>query len=78
MVGRWNVFRNPLGNCFRIATFAYDCGMVRHAVISFQKCVNIMHLIIAKAFPKGDARMPGSRVNVDVSKILVVSCLKTY
>jgi hypothetical protein len=32
----WNMFRNPLGNCFRIATFAYDCAMVRHAVISFQ------------------------------------------
>jgi len=46
----------PLGNCFRIATFAYDCGMVRHVVISFQKCVNIMRLTnIAKAFLKGDA-----------------------
>jgi hypothetical protein len=68
-----------LGNCFRIATFAYDCGMVRHAVISFQKCVNIMRLTLAKAFLKGDARrVPGSRANVDVSKILVVSCLKTY
>ena len=47
----------------------------RHIV---PKCVNIVRLTIAKAFLKGDARVPGSRVNVDVSKILLVSCLKTY
>ena len=51
MGGRWNMFRNPPGNCF----------MVRHAVILFQKCVNIVRWIIAKAFPKGDARLSRAR-----------------
>lgn len=45
----------PLGNYLRIVTFAYDCGMVRHAVISLQKRVNIVRLTIANAFLKGDA-----------------------
>ena len=55
------MFRNPHGNCFRIVTFAYDFGMVRHAVISFQKCVNIVRLTIAKTFLKGDARLSCAR-----------------
>ena len=76
----WNMFRNPLGNCFRIATFAYDCAMVRHAVISFQNASISCVWLSRKLFWKGIlvSRVPGGRVNVDISKIPVVSCLKTY